>query len=99
FPAHIPQTAVYTKSDGVVDWSACLNDNPRTDIEVRSTHVGIVWNAEAYRVIAARLQAAEAFLAQAREQHRQQQAGVDPPLRVSGSRGEGGGPAVRRRPA
>lgn len=55
FPAHIPQTCLYTKEDGVVDWNACRNDNPATDIEVQGTHVGLAWNAEVYRAIARRL--------------------------------------------
>lgn len=74
FPAHIPQTCLYTKSDGVVDWAACLNDNPGTDIEVQSTHIGIVWNAEAYRIIAQRLRAAEDFLADAQAARRRKNA-------------------------
>jgi pimeloyl-ACP methyl ester carboxylesterase len=55
FPATIPQTAVYTKSDGIVDWRFCINDNPDTDCEVIGTHVGLVFNAYVYQLIAARL--------------------------------------------
>lgn len=61
FPADIPQTAVYTKTDGVVDWPVCINDDPKTDIEVKSTHVGLVWNAQVYRVVAQRLSEATAY--------------------------------------
>lgn len=55
FPSRIRQTAIYSKKDGVVDWQTCINDNPRTDIEVDSTHVGMAWNAEVYEAIAQRL--------------------------------------------
>ncbi len=55
FPAHIPQTAVYTKTDGIVDWETCINHSPNTDVEVKGTHVGLAWNTHAYRVIAEHL--------------------------------------------
>lgn len=55
FPADIPQTAIYTKGDGVVHWPVCINDDPKTDVEVKGTHIGLVWNAEVYRVVAKRL--------------------------------------------
>jgi pimeloyl-ACP methyl ester carboxylesterase len=61
FPAELPQTAIYTKSDGVVDWPVCINDDPKTDVEVTGTHVGLVWNAEVYRVVAKRLSEANDF--------------------------------------
>jgi len=55
FPASIPQTAVYTKQDGIVDWRFCINDDPKTDCEVSGTHVGLVFNAYVYQLIASRL--------------------------------------------
>lgn len=58
FPPDIPQTAVYTKTDGVVDWAVCINNDPETDVEVSGTHIGLVWNAQVFRVIAERLHAA-----------------------------------------
>lgn len=59
FPSNMLQTAIYTKNDGVVDWPVCINNDPETDFEVNSTHVGLVWNAAAYRIIADRLHEAE----------------------------------------
>ncbi|HNR30211.1 MAG TPA: alpha/beta fold hydrolase [Candidatus Hydrogenedentes bacterium] len=59
FPHNIPQTAVFTKTDGVVDWPVCINNDPATDVEVAGTHIGLVWNPQVYRVIAQRLDAAE----------------------------------------
>ena len=67
FPSNVLQTAVYTKSDGVVDWPVCINSDPETDFEVNSTHIGLVWNAEAYRVIAERLHEAEVGIREAQD--------------------------------
>jgi len=36
-PHSIPHTAVYTKTDGIVDWRVCVNDDPATNVEVRSS--------------------------------------------------------------
>jgi hypothetical protein len=58
FPASIPQIAVYTKSDGIVDWRYCLNGAPATDFEVSGTHIGLVVNPAVYRILAAHLAAA-----------------------------------------
>ena len=55
FPARIHQVAVYSKKDGVVDWQTCINGSLKTDVEVESSHVGMAWNAQVYRIIAERL--------------------------------------------
>ena len=55
FPSSIPETAVYSKNDGLVDWRACMNGNAKTDVEVHASHLGLRWNPEVYRVIAERL--------------------------------------------
>jgi pimeloyl-ACP methyl ester carboxylesterase len=57
FPATIQQTAIYTKSDGIVDWRVCLNEDPRTNFEVTGTHVGLAFNPAVYDLIARRLAA------------------------------------------
>lgn len=57
FPKTIQQSALYTKSDGVVDWRVCVNDDPATNFEVSGTHVGLVFNAGVYALIARRLHA------------------------------------------
>ncbi|HJR01962.1 MAG TPA: alpha/beta fold hydrolase [Methylomirabilota bacterium] len=54
-PASVPQLAVYTKTDGIVDWRVCVNDDPATDVEVTGTHVALVANPGAYRAIARHL--------------------------------------------
>ena len=53
----VPQIAIYTKTDGIVDWRACVNDDSETDFEVSGTHVGLVVNPVVYRLIAIRLAA------------------------------------------
>jgi triacylglycerol lipase len=54
-PASVPQLAVYTRTDGIVDWRVCVNDDPATDVEVSGTHVALVANPGAYRAIALHL--------------------------------------------
>ncbi len=46
-----PITAIYSKTDGVVSWQACIDElNPRVShIEVPGSHVGLVVNADVYR--------------------------------------------------
>ena len=54
-PPGVPQIAIYTKTDGIVDWRVCVNGDPEADVEVSGTHVGLAWNARVYRIIAERL--------------------------------------------
>jgi len=56
-PASVGESAVYTKSDGIVDWRVCLTNDPAANFEVSGTHVGLVFNASVYGLIAKRLQA------------------------------------------
>jgi triacylglycerol lipase len=58
FPAAVPQLAVYTRTDGIVDWRMCVADDPARNVEVAGTHVGLVANSAAYRAIAQHLAAA-----------------------------------------
>ena len=51
-PDAVLQAAIYTKTDGIVDWRCCINDDPGTDFEVRGTHAGLVFNPEVYRRVA-----------------------------------------------
>ena len=55
FPDDVAQTAIYTKSDGIVDWRFCVTGDPQIDCEVTGTHVGLVFNPAVYRLLAARL--------------------------------------------
>ena len=60
-PHTIRHTAVYTKTDGIVDWRACVNDDPATNVEVQSTHIGMVFNPWVYELIANRLAQKESW--------------------------------------
>lgn len=51
------RTAIYTKTDGVVDWRACTNEDSATNFEVTGTHLGLAFNPDVYRLIAQRLAA------------------------------------------
>jgi triacylglycerol lipase len=56
--AGVRQTAIHTRTDGVVDWRYCLTGDPAVDVEVPGSHVGLAVNPDAYRVIAGALAAA-----------------------------------------
>ena len=56
--ATIPFTAIYTRSDGIVDWESCRTGDAASDVEVGGTHLGLMYNADAYAAIAAHLAAA-----------------------------------------
>ena len=51
-PRSIVQAAIYTKADGVIDWRCCINEDPETDIEVKGTHTGLVFNPQVYGHVA-----------------------------------------------
>jgi len=53
--SRIPWTAVYTRNDGLVEWTSCRTGNPSIDVEVSGTHTGLAFNPSVYRVIADRL--------------------------------------------
>jgi hypothetical protein len=59
FPETVAQSAIYTKSDGVVDWRVCVTDDPAMNFEAPGTHVGLVFNASVYTLIANRLHASK----------------------------------------
>jgi triacylglycerol lipase len=47
-------TSIYSKGDGVVRWEGCVVPYAQA-VEVRGSHVGLVFNRKAYRAIAAAL--------------------------------------------
>jgi triacylglycerol lipase len=55
FPTCVREAAIYTKSDGIVDWHSCINNDPRTDYEVSGTHVGLAFNPTVYSILARHL--------------------------------------------
>ncbi len=47
----VPTTSIYSRSDGVVNWKACLRPDLNA-VEVRGSHVGLALNPEVYRILA-----------------------------------------------
>jgi pimeloyl-ACP methyl ester carboxylesterase len=56
-PLETPVTAVYSRSDGVVAWQACIDRHARNveHVEVETTHLGLGFSPEVFRIIAERL--------------------------------------------
>lgn len=54
-PSAVSETAIYTRSDGLVDWQYCITENPANDFEVTGTHLGLAFNPDVYRIVAHRL--------------------------------------------
>jgi triacylglycerol lipase len=50
-PPSVPVTSIYTRSDGVVNWKACIRPDVKT-IEVKGSHGGLGVNAEVYHHLA-----------------------------------------------
>jgi triacylglycerol lipase len=55
FPKSVRQTAIYTKTDGIMDWRVCQTGDPSVDFEVSATHLGLVFSPLVYSVVAERL--------------------------------------------
>jgi len=53
-PITVPITAFFTRRDAVVSWPACLDRSSRhvSHIEVRSTHAGLVFDPDVWRLSA-----------------------------------------------
>jgi triacylglycerol lipase len=52
FPGEVPWTAIYSRSDGIVDWHACVDPRASECVEVRASHCGMALNARVYREVA-----------------------------------------------
>ncbi|MFL5895028.1 MAG: esterase/lipase family protein [Thermoleophilaceae bacterium] len=55
FPPGVGFVSIYSRSDGIVRWRSCL-DPAAEQVEVRSSHVGMAFNPEVYRAVAATLE-------------------------------------------
>jgi triacylglycerol lipase len=55
WPRSVAQTAIYTREDGLVDWRYCRTGNPKADVEVCATHLGLIFNPGVFLKIAERL--------------------------------------------
>ncbi len=58
-PPSVKRTAVYTKTDSIVDWRYCITGKKAIDVEVSGTHIGLIFNPSVYRIVADRLAAAQ----------------------------------------
>lgn len=56
-PLSIPLTAIYSRSDGVVAWEACMDHTSEQveHVEVNTGHLGLGISPEVYKIIAQRL--------------------------------------------
>lgn len=54
FPAGLAWTSIYSRSDGVVEWQATLDERAES-VEIDCTHVGLTASAPAFRAIATAL--------------------------------------------
>jgi pimeloyl-ACP methyl ester carboxylesterase len=55
FPGEVGFLSIYSKSDGVVKWRACLDDAAR-HVEVNASHIGMAVNPGVYRAVATGLE-------------------------------------------
>jgi len=55
------ETAIYTRHDGIMDWRYCITRDPKVDVEVPGTHIGMAFNPAAYAVVAERLAKAQSL--------------------------------------
>ena len=51
-PESVRRAAIYTKTDGVVDWRSCVEEDESLNIKVNSTHIGLAFNPQVYRRVA-----------------------------------------------
>ena len=57
FPAGVGYVCVYSRSDGIVDWRACLDGAAGEHVEIDASHCGMALSRDAYRVVARALAA------------------------------------------
>ncbi len=68
-PPDVPQTIIFSKSDGVVDWASCLESAPHVrSFEVDSTHLGLPYNLDTMRIVRELIESPVSAAAQARMQ-------------------------------
>ena len=51
-PVEVPYTALYSRNDGIVNFTSCLDPAAHEQVEVRASHFGMALNAEVYGEIA-----------------------------------------------
>ena len=51
-PQSVARTAIYTETDGVVEWRSCVEDDEKLNVKVSGTHSGLAFNPQVYREVA-----------------------------------------------
>ena len=51
-PLTVHRTSIYNRRDGIVDWRSCRDAAPGRNVEVSSSHLGMLVNKDVYRAIA-----------------------------------------------
>jgi triacylglycerol lipase len=57
FPASVRYVCVYSRSDGIVDWRACLDGAADEHVEIDASHCGMALSSGAYQAVASALAA------------------------------------------
>ena len=52
FPPDVRYVSVYSRSDGIVDWRACLDDDADELVEIVGSHCGMAVSVQAYEQVA-----------------------------------------------
>lgn len=52
FPDSVARHAIYTETDGVVDWQSCVEEEDELNTKVSGTHSGLAFNPQVYRRVA-----------------------------------------------
>jgi pimeloyl-ACP methyl ester carboxylesterase len=55
-PSGVGLVSVYSRSDGIVDWRACLDPHADDHVEIEASHIGMAVSQAAYRAIARAIQ-------------------------------------------
>jgi pimeloyl-ACP methyl ester carboxylesterase len=55
FPPEVGYVAVYSRTDGIVDWRVCLDPAASDHVEISASHCGMSLNHHAYRAVAVAL--------------------------------------------
>jgi triacylglycerol lipase len=51
-PPSVARASIYTKSDGVIDWHCCMDDDDEMNYRVGGTHCGLAFNPKVFKTVA-----------------------------------------------
>lgn len=54
----MPHYAIFSKTDGVVEWESCIEEEAELNTEVQSTHIGMAFSSQVYKALGQRLASA-----------------------------------------